>query len=339
MSQFEDRHTIEDKYTSVKQLIELGKEKGYLLYDEIYEMLPDEVVAPPRRARRDLPPLRRARDRRHRPPRALPEPRRRRGRSDRVRQEGGRDRRVRASPSTRRPTTRCACTCARWARCRCSTARARSRSRSASSRASGLIYEALCENPVVLRELLRLNELAQKDKTVLRELIAGNDPDEPLDPKAADRIKPQPQDLRADRQARPRDPEAAQAAEALQGRAARSTRSSSARSTALVGKIAKDIRTIDFSRPDPQPPGRLPQGHRPRSSRASSRTSSARQTRAQEGDATRSCKTLHRRRIEKYRGKLARARGALRHHARRGRGDDQEDPRRARRCASAPRRS
>ena len=38
---------IEDKYTSVKQLIELGKQKHYLLYDEIYEVLPDEVIGLP----------------------------------------------------------------------------------------------------------------------------------------------------------------------------------------------------------------------------------------------------------------------------------------------------
>ena len=51
-----------------------------------------------------------------------------------------------------------------------------------------LVYEALCENPVVLKELLRLNELAEKDDRILRELI-DSDPDEPLDPKAAQRIK------------------------------------------------------------------------------------------------------------------------------------------------------
>src|SRR5688572_33386288 len=39
--------TVEDKYPAVKQLVELGKEKGYLLYDEIYEMLPEEVVSLP----------------------------------------------------------------------------------------------------------------------------------------------------------------------------------------------------------------------------------------------------------------------------------------------------
>ena len=38
---------IEDKYPSVKQLIELGKHKKFLLYDEIYEVLPDEVIGLP----------------------------------------------------------------------------------------------------------------------------------------------------------------------------------------------------------------------------------------------------------------------------------------------------
>ncbi|MGH9456063.1 MAG: RNA polymerase sigma factor RpoD [Thermoanaerobaculia bacterium] len=38
---------IEDKYTEVKQLIVAGKEKGYLLYDEIYETLPEDVTSTP----------------------------------------------------------------------------------------------------------------------------------------------------------------------------------------------------------------------------------------------------------------------------------------------------
>jgi RNA polymerase primary sigma factor len=39
--------SIEDKYPEVKQLVVLGKEKGYLLYDEIYENLPDELTGLP----------------------------------------------------------------------------------------------------------------------------------------------------------------------------------------------------------------------------------------------------------------------------------------------------
>ncbi|HVR43059.1 MAG TPA: sigma-70 family RNA polymerase sigma factor, partial [Thermoanaerobaculia bacterium] len=38
---------VEEKYTEVKQLIAVGKEKGYLLYDEIYETLPEEVTSLP----------------------------------------------------------------------------------------------------------------------------------------------------------------------------------------------------------------------------------------------------------------------------------------------------
>ena len=38
--------SIEERYDEVKQLISIGKEKGYLLYDEINEILPadDHVV-------------------------------------------------------------------------------------------------------------------------------------------------------------------------------------------------------------------------------------------------------------------------------------------------------
>ena len=38
---------VEERFPSVRQLTELGKEKGYLLYDEIYDLLPDEVVSLP----------------------------------------------------------------------------------------------------------------------------------------------------------------------------------------------------------------------------------------------------------------------------------------------------
>ena len=34
---------IEEKYDQVRQLIALGKERGYLLYDEVNDLLPAEV--------------------------------------------------------------------------------------------------------------------------------------------------------------------------------------------------------------------------------------------------------------------------------------------------------
>src|SRR3977135_1073200 len=37
--------SIEEKYDEVKQLINIGKEKGYLLYDEVNELLPAEITS------------------------------------------------------------------------------------------------------------------------------------------------------------------------------------------------------------------------------------------------------------------------------------------------------
>jgi RNA polymerase primary sigma factor len=37
--------SIEEKYDEVRQLISIGKEKGYLLYDEVNEMLPSEITS------------------------------------------------------------------------------------------------------------------------------------------------------------------------------------------------------------------------------------------------------------------------------------------------------
>jgi RNA polymerase primary sigma factor len=39
--------SVEEKYAEVKQLIVIGKEKGFLLYDEIYEVLPEEITSLP----------------------------------------------------------------------------------------------------------------------------------------------------------------------------------------------------------------------------------------------------------------------------------------------------
>jgi hypothetical protein len=127
---------IEDKYTSVKQIIELGREKGYLLYDEIYEMLPEEVVSLPdelddvyqRFAALGID--------------VIDRPERYQNRDEL--ETTGTDFEKKDDdapeftlPPTRRPTTRCACTCGRWAPCRCWIARVRWKSPSASSRASG----------------------------------------------------------------------------------------------------------------------------------------------------------------------------------------------------------
>ena len=38
---------VEERLPSVRQLTEIGREKGYLLYDEIYDLLPEEVASLP----------------------------------------------------------------------------------------------------------------------------------------------------------------------------------------------------------------------------------------------------------------------------------------------------
>src|SRR4029079_18778311 len=107
------------------------------------------------------------------------------------------------------------------------------------------IYEALCENPVVLRELLRLNARAQREKRVLRELISA-DPDEPLDPKASDRIRG---NLKIFEQIAANDREIGE----MRKRQKRCKPGGDKYLEIerdidrLVAKIAKDIRTIDFS--------------------------------------------------------------------------------------------
>jgi len=37
--------SIEEKYDEVRQLVSTGKEKGYLLYDEVNELLPSEITS------------------------------------------------------------------------------------------------------------------------------------------------------------------------------------------------------------------------------------------------------------------------------------------------------
>jgi RNA polymerase primary sigma factor len=37
--------SLEEKYDEVRQLINIGKEKGYLLYDEVNELLPADITS------------------------------------------------------------------------------------------------------------------------------------------------------------------------------------------------------------------------------------------------------------------------------------------------------
>ena len=128
--------SLEDKFEEVRQLIIIGKEKGYLLYDEVNDVLPAELTSNPEdldelftvfgNAGIDLVDTEkgyRERDTMER------------GEGPAGPTEDGMELDLTPGALTR-PTTRCGCTCARWAPCRCSPARARWPSPSASSAAS-----------------------------------------------------------------------------------------------------------------------------------------------------------------------------------------------------------
>ncbi len=181
----EETEPIEQRHSSVRGVFNLGREKGYLLQDELESRLPEELLAEPRDMdaiwmrlgsmgtgviRRpeafvnvvDADPL---------PPiggveRSEPEPAlltqqdrttdpvrvylREMGRVDLLDREGE----VEIAKRIER---------GEW-----------------------IVFEALCDNPVVLRELLRINELARRDRRLMRELLA--DGGAHLDQSARDRI-------------------------------------------------------------------------------------------------------------------------------------------------------
>ena len=235
---------LEARHSSVKQLVELGQGKGYLLYDEITELLPDEMVSvtaeleavyerftqlgifvldrPERyQNREDDSSAVTDFDKKDDGPEYIVPPHEKT--NDPVRmylREMGAvpllDREGEVEIAQRIES-------GEWQ-----------------------IYEALCRNTFVLQELLRLNELAQKDQRVLRELVT-NDADEPLDSKASERVK---KNLKVFERITKHD---AEIHELRDEQATVSDEDDPRREQIdrdidrLLAKIAKDIRSIDFS--------------------------------------------------------------------------------------------
>jgi len=238
---------IEDKYAAVRQLIELGKQKRYLLYDEIYETLPDEVVGLPdevdeiyqrfdelKIAVVDRPERYVNRDEIESTPPAD---------FEKKEAEEMLDLSVDDHEKTSDPV--------RMYLREMGTVPLLDREGEVEiaqriEQGEWMIYEALCENPLVLRELLRLNEMAQKDKKVMRELVSGNDPDEPLDTKAADRIK---KNLRTFDQIAKLDTEILKLRKRQERYKPGGARHQEYEREIdrLLGKISQEIRSIDFS--------------------------------------------------------------------------------------------
>jgi len=236
---------VEERYTSVRQLIELGSQKGYLLYDEIYEILPDEIVS----LADELEEIYRrfnelGIDVIDRPERYLnrQEPDTPVGDFEKKEAETTPEYTLTPHEKTNDPV--------RMYLREMGTVPLLNREGEVEiaqriEQGEVMIYEALCENTVVLRELLRLNETAQHDPRVLRELMVA-EPDEPLDSKATERIKANliifqkigkiEQEIGKLRKKQKRTkPESEKFSEFER------------ETDRLLGKMSKDIRAIDFS--------------------------------------------------------------------------------------------
>ena len=113
----------------LKKLVQKGKERGYVTYDELNAALPPDQVSS-EQIEDTMAMLSEAGvnvvegEEQEEAPAA--------NRRSRPRPPWRRPRRPARTRSSAAPTTRCACTCARWARSSCCRARARSRSPSAS---------------------------------------------------------------------------------------------------------------------------------------------------------------------------------------------------------------
>ena len=291
---------VEERFPSVRQLTELGKEKGYLLYDEIYDLLPDEVVSLPEELDAiyirfgDL------------GIEIIDRPDRYRNRADLDTGDAGfakaagveaQEYAVTEQEKTNDPV--------RMYLREMGTVPLLDREGEVEiaqriEQGEWTIYEALCGNPVVLRELLRLNELAQRDDRVLMQLTT-NDADETLDAKASERIKT---NLKIFKRIEKND----RAIDTLQKRQRRFKQGSpkfqetEREIDRLVAKIAKDIRSIDFSL---QTRNQLVDFLKNLNAQFVRNEKDIRRAKiALDREKNKQLQSLHRRRIDKYRRKI-----------------------------------
>ena len=290
---------VEERHPSVRQLVELGRRKGYLLYDEIYEILPEEIVSMAedldqvyvRFGQLGI--------------EMLDRPERYRNREDvesisgdfeKTESEGRTGFRLHEQEKTNDPV--------RMYLREMGTVPLLDREGEVEiaqriERGEWTIYEALCENSMVLQELLRLNERAQADAGVMREFEEGEGDD--LDARAAQRIK---HNLKVFDQIDKLDKKV----ESLRKRQKRYKKDGD-RFMEIerdidrhVAKIAKRIRSIDFSI---QTRKRLVAFLRDLDSHFTRHEQAIRRAKlALDREPSKELRSLHRRRIEKYRREI-----------------------------------
>ncbi|MEM7352093.1 MAG: sigma-70 family RNA polymerase sigma factor, partial [Acidobacteriota bacterium] len=235
---------IEQQYASIKQLIELGLSKGYLLYDEVHEMLPDEVATTPaqaaqvdeRLAELGVDVIRR------------PESYQSHDLLQDVVEELYGDDGNAVVPNVTTDEDRTRDPVRMYLR-EMATVPLLDREGEVViaqriERGERAIYESLCENPLVLRELLRLNEAAQRDRGVMKGLLGENG--DSLDDRAQERIR---QNLKVFEEIASYDQEIRDLRDEQGKNEAKSSRFDEIEREVerVVGKIAKGIRSIAFN--------------------------------------------------------------------------------------------
>jgi len=176
---------IEQRHSSVRVLFNLGREKGYLLHDEFQGRLPDDLLAEPR----DLEEIRTRLTAMGTGLIRRPEMFVNVADSDPLPPVGdaGQDGPEPAVPTHHDRTTDPVRVYLReMGRVDLLDREGEVEIAKRIERGEWIVFEALCDNPVVLRELLRINELARRDRRLMRELLA--DGGAHLDRSARDRI-------------------------------------------------------------------------------------------------------------------------------------------------------
>ncbi len=285
---------IEERIPSVRQLVELGRSKGYLLYDEIYDLLPDELTAVAdeidqiyiRFGELGIEVIDR------------PERYQNRDDSDAISISFEKADETPEFPISEQEKTNDP---VRMYLREMGTVPLLDREGEVEiaqriEQGEWLIYEALCENPVVLQELLRLNESLVGEGSLLVKA-----PEEDLDARASDRIK---NHLRVFKRIRTHDGKI----QKLRKQQRRFKEGGDKWAEVerevdrLVAKIAKDIRTIDLS---VQARERLI-GFLKELDRQYRRLNRdiERAKKALKAESNKELQTLHRRRINKYRKQI-----------------------------------
>ena len=180
-----DAGGIEQRHSSVRGVFNLGREKGYLLQDEIETRLPDDLLAEPR----DMSEVRSRLRSMGTGVIGRPETFVNVVDSDPLPPIGGVERSEPApavAAHLDRTTDPVRVYLREMGRVALLDREGEVEIAKRIERGEWIVFEALCDNPVVLRELLRINELARRDRRMMRELLT--DGGARLDRPAMDRI-------------------------------------------------------------------------------------------------------------------------------------------------------